>query len=54
MALSCFHLLAMANNAAVDILLGGYIFLFLLGIHIGVGFLAYMETVQLFEKLLKC
>ena len=35
----------MANNAAVDILLGGYIFLFLLGIHIGVGFLAYMETV---------
>ena len=54
MALSCFHLLATANNAAMDILLGGYIFSFLVGIHIGVGFLAYMETLRLFEKLLKC
>ena len=54
MALCCFHVLAMANNAAVDILLCGHMFSFLLGIHLGVELLTHMETLCLTIYLRNC
>ena len=47
MALSCFHLLATVNNAAVDILSCRHMFSFCLGTHLGVELLAQVETLCL-------